>query len=41
MSKFTYKSQYGVVVICENEAEQQKIFEELKKKGYKLKVVVV
>lgn len=38
---FNYKSQYGVVVICEDEKEQMKIFERLQKEGLKLKVVCV
>lgn len=37
--EFTYKQQYGVIVICETEQEQIKMFEELKAKGLKLKVV--
>lgn len=41
MSKFNYKEQYGVIVICESEDDQKKVFEELKEKGYKLKVVTV
>lgn len=36
---FNYKQQYGVIVIVETEAEQEKVFNELKQKGYKLKVV--
>ena len=36
---FNYKQQYGVIVICETEEEQIKMFEELKAKGLKLKVV--
>lgn len=36
---FKYKPQYGVIVICENEEEQKKVFEDLQKKGMKLKVV--
>jgi len=39
--EFNYQEQYGLVIICENEQEQKKLYEELKKKGYKLKVVVV
>lgn len=39
--KFNYKEQYGVIVICENENEQKAVFEELQKKGLKLKVVTV
>lgn len=37
--KFNYKQQYGVIVIVENEQEQERVFKELKQKGYKLKVV--
>lgn len=37
--QFNYKPQYGVIVICENEDEQKKLFEELQKQGKKLKVV--
>ena len=37
--QFNYKQQYGVIVICEAEEEQIKMFEELKSKGLKLKVV--
>ena len=37
--QFNYKQQYGVIVICETEEEQIKIFDELKAKGLKLKVV--
>lgn len=41
MGKFTYKPQYGIIVICENEKEQQIIYKRLKKLELKLKVVVV
>jgi hypothetical protein len=37
--QFNYKQQYGVIVICETEEEQIKMFDELKAKGLKLKVV--
>ena len=37
--KFNYKPQYGVIVICESEEEQIKMFDELKEKGLKLKIV--
>lgn len=37
--EFLYKQRYGVIVICENEEEQKKVFEDLQKKGMKLKVV--
>ena len=36
---FLYKQQYGVIVICESEEEQKRIFEELKARGLKLKIV--
>ncbi len=39
VKQFNYKQQYGVIVICETEEEQIKMFEELKAKGLKLKVV--
>lgn len=38
---FKYKPQYGVVVICEDEQQQQRIYETLKNQGLKLKVVTV
>ena len=41
MSNFTYKQQYGVIAICKDEAEQIRIYEELKKQGLTLKVVTV
>ena len=41
MTKFTYKQQYGVIVICKDEAEQIRLYEELKKQGLTLKVVTV
>ena len=37
--EFLYKQQYGVIVICENEEEQKKVFQELQEQGKKLKVV--
>ena len=37
--QFNYKQQYGVIVICETEEEQIKMFDELRAKGLKLKVV--
>jgi hypothetical protein len=36
-----YKSQFGVIAICESEKEQIKLYEKLKKQGLKLKVVTV
>jgi len=39
--KFSYQQQYGVIVICGSEAEQIRIYEELKKQGLMLRVVTV
>ena len=39
--KFNYQQQYGVIVICKDEAEQIRTYEELKKQGLTLKVVTV
>lgn len=41
MSGFTYKTQFAIVVICKDEKEQEKVYNELKEKGHKLKVVSV
>ena len=38
-SNFNYKEQYGVIVICENEEQQEHIFNELMQQGYECKVV--
>jgi hypothetical protein len=38
---FKYKEQYGVIVICETEAQQIEVFNELDKQGLTLKVVTV
>lgn len=38
---YKYKEQYGIIVVCESEEQQQQTYEELLKKGYKLKVVCV
>ena len=38
---YTYKPQYGVIVICESETQQKRVFEKLKKEGLKLKIVNV
>ncbi|MDY0136366.1 MAG: ParB/Srx family N-terminal domain-containing protein [Thiomicrospira sp.] len=34
-----YKEQYGVVVICDGERDQERVFSKLQKEGYKVKVV--
>jgi len=41
MANFSYKQQYGVIVICKDEKEQQEIYEMLLKLGLTLKVVTV
>jgi hypothetical protein len=41
MSKFNYKQQYGVIVICKDEKEQREVYEMLQKLGLTLKVVTV
>lgn len=38
---FKYKEQYGVIVICVNEKEQQEIYERLLAEGLTLKIVTV
>ncbi|HMJ05132.1 MAG TPA: hypothetical protein VK474_02645 [Chthoniobacterales bacterium] len=38
---FTYKPQFAVIVICEDETRQKRVYEQLLKKGFKLRVVVV
>jgi hypothetical protein len=41
MAEFNYKQQYGVIVICKDEKEQQEIYDQLQKLGLTLKVVTV
>lgn len=41
MGNFNYKEQYGVIIVCTDEKEQQTVYERLRKEGYKLKVVTV
>lgn len=38
-SNFNYKEQYGVIVMCADEQEQQVIYERLVEEGYECKVV--
>lgn len=39
---FTYREQHAVIIRVENEQEQKKLFEKLKKEGYKnIKIVSV
>ena len=35
-----YREQYGVIVICRDEKHQKRVYEDLKSKNYKIKVVV-
>lgn len=39
MSHFNYKEQYGVIVMCKDESEQEKIYNHLTEEGYECKVV--
>lgn len=41
MSKFNYKEQYGVIVICKDEKEQKAVYDRLLAMGLTLKVVAV
>lgn len=38
---FSYKEQYGVIVICKDEKEQREIYERLLAQGLTLKIVTV
>lgn len=38
---FNYKEQYGVIVMCKNEEEQELIYNRLTSEGYECKVVAV
>lgn len=38
---FSYKEQYGVIVLCDDAAHQERVYEALKLLGLKLKVVTV
>lgn len=38
---FNYKEQYGVIVMCKDEADQEKIYNRLSEEGYECKVVSV
>lgn len=40
-NKFKYQQQYGVIVICKDEAEQKAVYERLAAQGLTLKVVCV
>jgi predicted 3-demethylubiquinone-9 3-methyltransferase (glyoxalase superfamily) len=38
-SDFSYKEQFGVIVICENETEQEAVYTKLAAEGYNVRVV--
>jgi hypothetical protein len=38
---FKYRQKYGLVVVCDDEAHQQKLFKKLSNMGLRLKVVCV
>ena len=38
-TSFTYQEQYGVIVMCENEEEQERIYNDLTEQGLSCKVV--
>ena len=40
-SNFNYTEQYGVIVMCENEAQQEEVYNKLTEEGYTCKVVAV
>lgn len=40
-SSFNYKEQYGVIVVCEGEAEQEEVYNKLVADGYNCRVVAV
>ena len=41
MVKYTYKPQFGVIVICTDEKEQKAVYDRLHSEGLTLKVVNV
>lgn len=41
MGKFSYRPQFGVIVICKDEADQVSVYEWLVKNGLSVKVVAV
>lgn len=38
--KSAYREQYGIIILCDDETHQQRLYEKLKKGGHKLRVVV-
>ena len=39
--KFNYKAQYGVIVVCANEGEQEEVYNRLRGDGLTCKIVCV
>lgn len=40
-TRFTYREQFGVIVLCTDEAEHQRVFNRLKRQGYTCRLVAV
>jgi uncharacterized glyoxalase superfamily protein PhnB len=40
-SQFKYRQRFGVIVECDDETDQKRVFERLRKGGMKVRVVVV
>lgn len=40
LAKNGYREQYGVIVICQGEADQKEVYKKFFKQGYKCRVVV-
>ena len=38
---FKYKEQFGVIIVCDSEAHQQRVYKALTGDGYRCRVVVV
>ncbi|WP_173058515.1 hypothetical protein [Sulfurimicrobium lacus] len=38
---FKYREQYGVIILCDDAEAQERLFNQLKAQGYKLRVVTV
>ena len=38
---FKYRPQFGLIIVCRNEAEQRRRYEALRKRGLKVRVVAV
>lgn len=41
MGKYTYKPQFGVIVICADEREQKAVYDRLRNEGLTLRIVNV